>query len=115
MENGSQKVTYLVRRGEPFGDLFATFSEHRFLDAFWSPFGSLLAPFGSLLDPFGSLLDPFGFILDPFGSILDPFGAMFDPFGSILLSFGALSQFWLPFWLHFRLLHSNFVFFFKKA
>ena len=34
----------------PFDTFSATFSGHRFLDAFGSPFGSLLAPFSSLLD-----------------------------------------------------------------
>ena len=45
-----------------------------FFDAFWSPFGLLLAPFGSLCAPF------FGSLLAPVGSLLAPAGSLFVPF-----------------------------------
>ena len=65
-ENGSKTGADLVRRGEPFGDLFVTFSEDRLLDAFWSPVGSLLPPLGCLLAPFSLPLPPFCLPLAPF-------------------------------------------------
>ena len=57
----------------PFGTLFATFSESRSFDAFWSPIGSLLAPFWRPLVPFGR-----------------PYGTLWLTFGSILVSLGSL-------------------------
>ena len=74
----------------PESILFATFFGYRFLDAFWSHFGSLLGPFWLYFAPFGLLLDPFGSILDPFGSILVPFGsilAVLAPFSIFGLQF----------------------------
>ena len=65
-----------------------SFFGHRFWDAFWPPFGSLLAPFGSFLAPFGSLWHPFGSLLAPFGSLLAPIGILLPPFGSLLLTSG---------------------------
>ena len=59
-------------RGHPFSIIFATFSEDRLFDAFWSPFGSLWLPFGSLWLPFGSLLAPFGSLLATFWLPLPP-------------------------------------------
>ena len=70
-----------------------------FLDAFWSPLGSLLAPFGSLLSPFGapwvlfsSLLAAFGAPWFRFGSIWSPLGSLSAPLGSLLLPFHTLLQ-----------------------
>ena len=80
MENGSQMAPKNNPAACLFGSLFATFSEDPFLDAFWSPFSSLLAPFGSLLAPLGSLLAPFGSLLAPFGSFWLPFGSLWAPF-----------------------------------
>jgi hypothetical protein len=54
------KASKRESKGTPFGNLLATFSDDRFVDAFWSPFGSLLALFWSQLAPFGFLLVPFG-------------------------------------------------------
>ena len=67
---------------------------NRFLDACWSPFGSLLAPFlapfGLLLVPFGSFLPSFSLLSLLFGSLLGPLRAL-DPFSSLLACC------WLPF------------------
>ena len=88
--------------------IFATFSEGRLFDAFWSPVGSPLAPFwlplaafwlplaplwltfGSFWLPLGTLrlaLVPFCSLLVPFGCLLAPFC---PPFGSLLPLLGSL-------------------------
>ena len=63
-----------------FSIIFATFSEDRFLDAFWSPFGSSLAPFWLPLAAFWLPLAHFWLPLAPF----------WLTFGSLWLTFGAL-------------------------
>ena len=69
----------------PLPHFFATFSEGRFLNAFWSPFGSLWTPFGCILVefwlPFTCLWLPFGSLLVPFGSLLVPLSLDFPIFG----------------------------------
>ena len=67
-----------------FRHLFYTFSEDRFLHAFWYPFGSLLAPFGSLLAPLGALLALLGALLAPLGALLAHFGSLLVDVGSLL-------------------------------
>ena len=98
MENGSKMTLNLMHATPPFGSLFATFSEGRLLDAFWSPFNSFLAPFwlpfGSPWLPFGTLWLPFGALWLPFGSLLGPFGLHF----LILVDVGTLLA---PFCLRF--------------
>ena len=59
MENWPKMTPKRSIRYSILGPFFVTFSEHRFLYAFWSPFGSLLAPCWSLLVGFGTLLAPF--------------------------------------------------------
>ena len=75
----------MVRREEEgvdhFRDLFATFSEDRLFDAFWSPLGSLLAPFGILLAHFWLPLAHFWL----------PLAHFWLTFGVPWLTFGALS------------------------
>ena len=106
LQNGSKK-----HPGNPSKSmLFATLSESRFLDAFWSPFGppfgfpfgslwSLLGflwlTFGSLWLTFGALWLPFGFLWLPFGSLLVPFGSLLVPLGSHFCL--TLVSFWLTF------------------
>ena len=94
MENSSQKSSISSWRGEPFGDLFATFSEGRLLDAFWLSFGSLLAhfgfPFGSRWLTFGSRWLTFGSLWLPFGSLLVSLGSLLVPFPSLLLTQGSI-------------------------
>ena len=106
----------------PFRDLFATFSDDRFLDALWSPFGSLLAPFWLPLVPFWLPLAPFWhplahfwrplapfwlpfrFLFAPFGLhflILVDFGSLLALFGSLLLPFRLLFLVFITFWLRF--------------
>ena len=58
-----------------------------FFDAFWSPFGSLLAPFCL---PFGSLWLPLASFWLTFGSRWLTFGSLWLPFGSLLVSLGSL-------------------------
>ena len=88
--------------------LFATMSESRFLDAFWSPFGSLWIPFWLPLVPFGLPLAHFWFPVPHFWLTLHPFwvtfatlwltlgsrsarfGALLAPVGSLLAPFGSL-------------------------
>ena len=84
----------IYEKGEPEfpvqAPFFATFSEGRSFDAFWSPIGSLLAPFWRPLVPFGR---PYGTLWLPFGYLLlllAPFGALLVPFASLLA----------PFWYH---------------
>ena len=81
LQNGSQKTW----GRNLFGDLFATFSEDRFFDAFWSPFRSLLAPFWRPLAPFGLPLASFWL---PFGSLLVPLGELSLAFELNFLIFG---------------------------
>ena len=59
MENGSQNGPKLIGADSHFRIIFETFSEGRYLDTFWSPFGSFLAPFCLPLPPFGVPLAPF--------------------------------------------------------
>jgi hypothetical protein len=70
-------------KGRQFGDLLATFSVHRFLDAFWSSSGSLLSLFRSHLALFEFPLAPFW---STFASNWIPFGACESP----LAHFGTL-------------------------
>ena len=74
MEAGSQNDAISSSFRELFGSLFVTFSENRFFDAFWSPFGSLLA-FPRLL--FDSLLASF-----------------WCPLARLCSSWGPFSHFW---------------------
>ena len=89
----------------PFGSFFATFFEDRFLDAFWSPFGSLWAPFWLPLALFGL----------PFGSLWLPlahFWLPLAPFGSHFCSFWlTFCSFWLTFtpFSHFGRLLASFL------
>ena len=63
MENGTQMAPKKCCWVPSVCILLASFSEHRLLDAFWSPFGSLLAifwlPFGTLWYPFARPRVPF--------------------------------------------------------
>ena len=77
MENYSFLGAISVRRAEPFGDLFSTFSRHRFFDAFWSPLGSLLAPFWLPLAHFWLPLAHFWLPLAHFWLPLAPFWLTF--------------------------------------
>ena len=73
--------------------LFATMSESRFLDAFWSPFGSLWVPFWLPLVPFGLPLAHFWLPLAPlahFGSLLVHFDSLLAHFCDPLAHFGCL-------------------------
>ena len=77
-------------------------TERRLLDAFWSPFGSLLASCSSMLLTFGSILVSFGSILVSFGSILIPSGSagsFCHPFRSIFVAFLNFESF-LTIFLH---------------
>ena len=66
----------------------------RVIDAFWSPFGSLMAlfwlPFGSLWLPLASFWLTFGSRWLTFGSRWLTFGSLWLPFGSLLVSLGSL-------------------------
>ena len=77
--------------------LFATFSEDRFFDAFWSPLGSLLAPFWLPLAHFWLPLAHFWLPLAHFWLPLAPFWLTFGvpwltlvPFASLLLTQGSI-------------------------
>ena len=84
-ENGSQNGAISVRHAERFGDLFSTFSRHRFFDAFWSPLGSLLAPFWL---PLASLLAPAGSLLAlPLAPFWLTFGVPWLTFGTLCFTF----------------------------
>ena len=90
MENGSQNGPGKLTSSDLFGDLFATFSEGRLFDAFWSPLGSLWAPFWLPLAPFWHPLAHFWRPLAPFWL---PFRFLFAPFGLhflILVDVGTL-------------------------
>ena len=89
------------RMTPPFGIERRPWRPNRLLDAFWSPFGSLLAPFGL---PLGSILGPWA----PFGLL---FASFWEPAGFILSSMAPL---WDPFgllggfWEHFEMLLGTF-------
>ena len=76
-----------------FPSVFRPWRPSRFLDAFWSPSGSLLAPFGSLLASFGSPWLPFGSRWLPFGSALAP---PWQSSAHFLLPLGAFSLHFAP-------------------
>ena len=82
VENGSQNAPGKLVRGDPGSILFATFSEGRFLDAFWSPLGSLLAPFWL----------PLGHFWLPFAHFWLPLAHFWLTFGVLWLTFGALGS-----------------------
>jgi hypothetical protein len=86
MENASKSES----KGTFVGVLLATFSDDRFVAAFCSPSGSLLALFWSQLAPFGFLLAPFGPTFD-FNRRL--FGTLWSPFGDPGVTF---CHFWHP-------------------
>ena len=93
-----------TKNGCPYGTrvsllapFFATFSEHRVLDAFWSTLGSPLAPFGLPLAPFWLPLPPFWLPLTPFWLPWSPFwlplAHFWRPFGTLrghFLTFGSI-------------------------
>ena len=87
MENGSQNAPGNSLADRPWSTFFATFSEDRLLDAFWSPIASLRVPFWLPLGPFWLPLATFWL---PFGSLLGPF---WIPFGSLLVPFGCFVQY----------------------
>ena len=91
MGNCSQRGLVSILCGKPFGSLFATFFEDRFLDAFWSPFRSLWAPFWLPLAPFWLPFGSFWLPLAHFWLPLAPFGSHFC---SLWLTFWS---FWLTF------------------
>ena len=66
--NSSKKATLSY----PASPVDASFFGHRFWDAFWSPFGSLLAPFFNIKNRYWSLWLHFIRFWLPFGSILVP-------------------------------------------
>ena len=76
IKNGSK---WLVPRSIP-STREPTFFRYRFLDASWSPFGSLGAPFGLPLAPFGNLFGPFCFHFESFGLHFGHFWIHFEPF-----------------------------------
>ena len=98
MEPGSPKPPISSLCGDSFSIIFATFSEGRLFDAFWSPVGSPLAPFwlplaalwltlGSLWLHLPSFGRPFGSNCLPFGSLLSPSGSIFSLLTSPSLNF----------------------------
>ena len=97
MENGSQNGPKSIGFSYQKSILFATFSEDRFWDAFWSPFGSLLAPFWPPLAPFGLPLAPFWLPLAHFLFLLahfySPWGSIFSLWASPGVVFGAFPIF----------------------
>ena len=89
--------------GAPFlTPFFATFSEGRLFDAFWSPLGSLWAPFWLPLAPFWHPLAHFWRPLAPFWRHLAPF---WHPLAHFWLTFGV-------FWLTFNISRSLFSYFY---
>ena len=94
-ENERQKAAaWSVRVSFPgpatfLAPFFATSSEDRFLDAFWSAFGSLLAPFWLPLAPFASLLLPFGSLFALFGTLWATFWLQLAHFWRFSLTFGS--------------------------
>ena len=80
MENGSQNGPSRSVADLRFSIIFATFSEGRLFDAFWSPFGSPLAPFWLT---FGALWLTFGAL----GTTFAHPGARFSHFGGLMASF----------------------------
>ena len=94
--------------GAPFLVTFLRpFSEGRFWDAFWSPFGSFLASFWLSLALFASLLLPFGSLLLPFGSLLAPFGTLWATFSLQLAHFWCHLAHFCPFGIHFLTFHTS--------
>ena len=91
--------------GETFGSLFVTFFEDPFLDAFWSPFGSLWAPFWLPLAPFWL---PFGSLWLPLAHFWLPLAPFGSHFCSLWLTF---CSFWLTFtpFSHFGRLLASFL------
>ena len=55
IQNGPSQIEAVPLKLCPTAPFFATFSEDRFFDAFWSPLGSLLVAFGLLLALFWDL------------------------------------------------------------
>ena len=102
MENDSKTEPKSIRRYDHFGSLFATFSEGRLFDAFWSPLGSLWAPFWLPLAPFWHPLAHFWRPLAPFWRHLAPF---WHPLAHFWLTFGV-------FWLTFNISRSLFSYFY---
>ena len=93
MENGSKMAPKIEEGTLPEPHLFAIFSKGRYLDAFWSPFGSFWAPFWLPLAPFWLPLAPFWHPLAHFWRPLAPFVSLYGPVGFnflILVDFGAL-------------------------
>ena len=73
IENDSKTKPQIIWGGDHFGTFFATFSEGRLLDAFWSSLltapGSLLAPLGSLLAPLAHFWHPLAFFWLTLGAL----------------------------------------------
>ena len=90
-ENGSQNGPGNCPSFDPWNTFFAIFSQHRFLDACWSLFGSLLSPFGLQVAPFGFLLTPVWTPLAPFWCVLVTFGLRFEPFAFVLMVFSSFA------------------------
>ena len=91
MENGSQNAPGNSLADRPWSTLFATFSEHRSLDAFWSTFGTLWLPNGTRMAPKKHCWAPSVCILLASFSEHRLLDAFWSPFGSLL------AIFWLPF------------------
>ena len=77
----------IVPHPPPFRSQNRPWRPRRFLDTFWSFFGSLLAPFCSLWPPFWRPLAPFSHPLAPFWFT---FGSHWLHFGSLLASLRSL-------------------------
>ena len=80
----------------PRSTILAPFFGYRFLDALWSPFGSLLAPFGLHFGRFWLHFGPFWLYFAPFWLHFETFWLLWLPFGTLLA----------PFWLLFLNFHS---------
>ena len=97
MENGSQNAPGNSLADRPWSTLFATFSEHRSLDAFWSTFGTLWLPNGTRMAPKKRCwVLSVCILLASFSEhrLLDTF---WSPFGSLLAIFWLLLVLWYPF------------------
>ena len=73
MEMAPKREPKSIRWWDTFGFLSATFSEDRFVDAFWSPLAHFWHPSASKRLTFGSRWLSFGLFFAPVGSLLDPF------------------------------------------
>lgn len=73
--------------GHTFSIIKSTFSENRFLDAFWSLFGALLAPCWSLLAPFWLTFGVLGLTFGAFRFTFGDPGAQCSHFWCLLASF----------------------------